>query len=308
MAHNKKTNHMYPWVTKKRNFIGGECPHQCIYCYVNHFKKKWKNVRERYSGKPFLIEKELEKNEGSGQTIFVQDCGDLFAEAISSEWIARVLDHLRDYPENTCLFQSKNPKRFLEFISKLPVSTILATTIETNRPINLSRAPDVNNRAKYIKMVKEKGFDVMVSVEPVVDFDLNPFSALLSDIGPNFISIGADSKGHNLTEPSSEKIQLLIDELKKFTKVKVKGNLNRLIERHGNDSKDNSCILEETPLKYINEKEVSDITGISLATLRNDRFLNKGISYIKLGKSVRYNLKDVIDYMERHRIEFENTS
>ena len=55
--------------------------------------------------------------------------------------------------------------------------------------------------------------------------------------------------------------------------------------------------------KYITEKEVSEITTRALSTLRNERFLGKGIPYIKIGKSVRYRLDDVIEFMESKRIE-----
>lgn len=44
------------------------------------------------------------------------------------------------------------------------------------------------------------------------------------------VTIGADSKGSNLPEPSKEKIEALIKELRKFTQVKLKQNLNRLIK------------------------------------------------------------------------------
>ena len=55
--------------------------------------------------------------------------------------------------------------------------------------------------------------------------------------------------------------------------------------------------------KYLNEIEVSAITGFALSTLRNQRFNRKGIPYVKLKKSVRYNLNDVISYMETRKIE-----
>ncbi len=61
----------------------------------------------------------------------------------------------------------------------------------------------------------------------------------------------------------------------------------------------------EKQIKYITEKEVSKITGRALSTLRNERFLRKGIPYIKIGKSVRYLLDDVINFMESRRIETE---
>ena len=55
--------------------------------------------------------------------------------------------------------------------------------------------------------------------------------------------------------------------------------------------------------QYLTEKQVSTITGRALSTLRNERFLGKGIPYIKIGKSVRYKYNDVIDFMEARRIE-----
>jgi len=54
--------------------------------------------------------------------------------------------------------------------------------------------------------------------------------------------------------------------------------------------------------KWINEKEVQAMTGRKLPTLRNDRFLGRGLPYSKMGKSVRYAVEDVIQYMESRRI------
>jgi predicted DNA-binding transcriptional regulator AlpA len=57
--------------------------------------------------------------------------------------------------------------------------------------------------------------------------------------------------------------------------------------------------------RYIGEKEVSRITGRALPTLRNDRHRRRGIPYVKVGRSVRYSLEDVIEYMESRKIETE---
>lgn len=59
----------------------------------------------------------------------------------------------------------------------------------------------------------------------------------------------------------------------------------------------------EPQVRYIDEKEVSKITGRALSTLRNERFMGKGIPYVKVGRSVRYRIDDVIAFMERYRIE-----
>ncbi len=56
---------------------------------------------------------------------------------------------------------------------------------------------------------------------------------------------------------------------------------------------------------YLGEKEVSKMTRRALSTLRNDRFLRRGIPYCKIGKSVRYNINDVIDFMESRKVQTE---
>lgn len=53
---------------------------------------------------------------------------------------------------------------------------------------------------------------------------------------------------------------------------------------------------------YITEVQVSQITGRALSTLRNERARGKGIPYIKIGRSVRYSLEDVVEYMESRKI------
>ena len=40
--------------------------------------------------------------------------------------------------------------------------------------------------------------------------------------------------------------------------------------------------------RFINENHVAGITGLSVQTLRNWRFLGRGIPYVKIGRYVRY--------------------
>lgn len=55
--------------------------------------------------------------------------------------------------------------------------------------------------------------------------------------------------------------------------------------------------------RYLNEKEVSEITSFALQTLRNHRHKGQGIPYVKPGRAVRYLAQDVYDYMESHKIK-----
>lgn len=60
---------------------------------------------------------------------------------------------------------------------------------------------------------------------------------------------------------------------------------------------------------FLNEAEVSAITGRALATLRNDRFLRRGIPYLKIAeRSVRYKTSDVMIFMQSRPIRFDEVT
>lgn len=58
--------------------------------------------------------------------------------------------------------------------------------------------------------------------------------------------------------------------------------------------------------QLIDEKQLAEITGKALQTIRNDRCKKKGVPYIKLGRSIRYSLSDIARYIDENRIEVEN--
>lgn len=57
---------------------------------------------------------------------------------------------------------------------------------------------------------------------------------------------------------------------------------------------------------YVTEKEAAKITTRSIHTLRNDRFLRRGLPYHKAGRLVRYELSEIYAWMESHKISFED--
>ena len=58
----------------------------------------------------------------------------------------------------------------------------------------------------------------------------------------------------------------------------------------------------------INENKASELMDRAVQTLRNDRHLRKGPPYIKMGRSVRYIVGDLLDYMKAHRIDPEKAA
>ena len=216
MGLNKQRGNMYEFVTHTWNTIKGECYHNCNYCYV----KRWGALP-----KIRFDEKELKTDLGKDNFIFVGSSNDIFAGEISCEWILKTLEYCRKF-DNKYLFQTKSPSSYKWFWDTFPEKTTLGTTIESNRNYpEISDAPPVEYRAHSISINRDKGFETMVTIEPILDFDLDEFVTMLKDINPTWINIGADSGGHNLPEPSPEKIEALI---KALPNIKIKKNLSRL--------------------------------------------------------------------------------
>lgn len=55
--------------------------------------------------------------------------------------------------------------------------------------------------------------------------------------------------------------------------------------------------------KYLREKEVAELIGLAPKTLRNDRSLGRRLPYSKIGTAVRYDIADVLAFMEAHKIQ-----
>jgi len=213
MGMNKQKGNMYAFVTHTWNPIRGKCPHDCSYCYMKVYPQ----------GDFRFVEEELKTNLGEDNFIFVGSSTDMWVKQSQAFWLDRILAHCREY-NNRYLFQSKTPERFHWFA--FPADTVLGTTLETNRFYDgISKAPVVGHRVAWMK---ELELPKMISVEPIMDFDLEYFVDWIRQIAPEFVSIGADSKGHKLPEPPPDKLQHLVNELQKFTTVKLKDNLKRL--------------------------------------------------------------------------------
>ncbi len=220
MALNVVKGNMYSFCTHTFNIIKGLCPHECAYCYMRRFKQN-----------PTRFDrKELKTDLGKDNFIFLGSSCDMFADAIDNGWIIEALDYCKKF-DNRYLLQTKNPKKLFEMRSFLPPNSVVGTTIETNRFYGqiMCNAPEPLERAHYIGMI---GMSVptTITIEPILDFDLKSLIGLVDRCRPEWISIGADSQGHKLPEPPKKKIEKLIEGLDRFTEIKIKKNLVRLMK------------------------------------------------------------------------------
>lgn len=230
----RSRGNMYEWVTHTHTHIGGECPHRCVYCYVDNPRF---GRPEKYRGSLRLLEGEFKDNYGNGNVIFLEHCNDLFSDAIPKEWVERILKHCNQFPHNKYVFQTKNPKRILDFSRLMPPNYLLGITAETNRNTpEISTAPCPRSR---LLTFRGTGPAVFITVEPVLKFDLKEFSDLIIGASPQFVNIGADSKNHGLEEPTYQEVIALADILKSAgIEIREKKNLGRLKAEHPTNSKE----------------------------------------------------------------------
>lgn len=156
------------------------------------------------------------------------------------EYTRQIIDAIKDHnqrrPEKTYYFQSKRPEYFEPFLSELPANAIILTTLETNRDEDyrdISKAPVPSKRYAQLK-----GLDYprkVVTLEPVMDFDLEIFIDWIKSLNPEYVFLGYNSRPKQviMPEPSEKKLMLFISELQK-NNISIKGkdlrglNLNDL--------------------------------------------------------------------------------
>lgn len=236
MALSKQKGNMYPWVTHMHTHIAGRCLHECEYCYVQRGAGR---LSGKYSGPIRLIEKELEVDYGSDKVIFIEHMTDMFAYGVPRDFCRQILSHCYRYPQNTYVFQTKNPEEYSNYLIELPPYFLCGVTIETNRSTRTySNAPSPMERAGSMEIFKIQYKDLygeypktFLTIEPIMDFDLVPLMAMIEMIKPDFVNIGADSKNSKLPEPSADKIEALIKEIQSSGyELREKHNLSRLLD------------------------------------------------------------------------------
>lgn len=220
MPLNRVKGNMYEFITDTWNAIKGECPHECTYCYMRRFKNQ---------KSPRLDESEFKTDLGSGKYIFVGSSIDMFADQkIIIKWVRKTLEFISRF-DNVYLLQTKNPLNFSFYKQLMPKKVIFCTTLESNFYYSdiMGNAPSPQDRS--IAFQSRLPGKKMITIEPVMNFDIDSFVKMIRRINPFQINIGADSGGHKLPEPSKDKLQIFISVLQGLGyDVHLKPNIKRL--------------------------------------------------------------------------------
>jgi len=236
MVKNKKGNMYSDNVKSWSVFIG--CYFDCNYCeksfkaqmkrQMPKFDKngKWRGCQDCYDYIPHFHENRLKDSlpKTTGDQ-FIWCCSSSDIYFAKEEWIEKVLERVRKLKNRTFFFQSKAPEVFYKY--DFPENVMLGTTLETNRDYrNISKAPIPYKR--YNDFLNLKHPRKVVTLEPLMEFDLFPFLTMIRNISPERIYIGYDTKNCKLNEPSLTKTQILINYLKiHLPDCKIKTKLMR---------------------------------------------------------------------------------
>jgi len=216
-------------VFKTWNPVTG-CLHGCLYCWARMLAERLKrrgSKKYREGFTPMLHSSTLKSGPRGAGNIFVCDMGDMWGPWVPRDWIEKVLEKLRQKPEVTPWFFTKNPARYREFLDKMPENAVLGVTIETNREYDVYRSTTRPPRpfARYYYFTTVPWERKAVAVEPVMDFDVSSLALWIKMIRPMVVFIGYDNypKEHPpLPEPETSKVYELVERIKPYTTVVLK--------------------------------------------------------------------------------------
>jgi len=208
----------------KRWSVGQGCLFGCVYCvksFQAQAKRQLHNCERCYYFTPHFHPERLRQplpTTSGDQFIWAWASGDFsFAEP---EWMKLILKRVSDLYHKQFFFQTKKPSAFSQY--DWPKNVWRGITLETNRDVGynlISKAPSPSVR--YALAIQTGNIDI-VTIEPILEFDLEKLVDMVRNIDPMRVYVGFDTKNCNLPEPSLDKVMRLIHELGKFTIVKPK--------------------------------------------------------------------------------------
>jgi hypothetical protein len=196
------------------------CEFACTYCkpsFQQQSKRQKRLCQDCYNYSPHCHETRLDKIP-SADVIFV--CGNADISFCPPDFTRRIIERIRRHSgrsrTKTFYFQSKKPECFEPLLEDFPANVILLTTLETNRDAGyeaISKAPPPSDRYEQFRALNFHR--KVVTIEPLLDFDLRTFAAWIRSIQPEYVYLGFNSKPTSVTlpEPSEVKVQRFVDRL-----------------------------------------------------------------------------------------------
>ncbi len=193
------------------------CEHKCRYC-VTSFQRQAKRQRKRCEKcadfEPHLdhFEDRLVRSKTKGTSFgrfnWLCSMGDV--AFCDDDHFKRIVEFVAENSDRQFLLQSKDPGRAFLRIDKYPGNLMLGITLETNRDEGyeaISKAPKPSQRYEDFRKVNHNV--KMITIEPVMAFDMAPMLEMISATNPCLVWLGYDSGNNGLPEPSLKEVREL---------------------------------------------------------------------------------------------------
>jgi DNA repair photolyase len=207
---------MFPFITETWNPIAGGCLFDCSYCWAKKLINQYNYAK--YEGEARLDSKAMKKVPNKG-FIFVQDMSDI--SNLEAKDTVTLMEIMGKNKEAIYLLLTKNPIWYLNMMSDsvtFPDNVVFGATIETNRKILQSKAPEPFTRFWGLKRVHDWIPDAktFISVEPIMDFSMHEMVKSILEVKPWAVAVGYDNYNNDLPEPTLLKTTALIQCLESY--------------------------------------------------------------------------------------------
>lgn len=206
------------WADFTVNSVKGKCPMNCSYCYAIKFYNRkpsdiFKDPTIRWDEKAWQDFKRDLQRKKKPVRIFVGSTIELFGDWIKPEWLKTIFDTVKEYPQHTFIFLTKQPQNLIKY-SPYPENCWVGMSVDT-----MSRYGDITDTFSRIKATVK-----FVSFEPMLDY--TPPDLRYVD----WVIVGQQTPSKLSTQPKREWI---IDLVKSCDKAKIpvflKDNLNNIL-------------------------------------------------------------------------------
>jgi len=219
-------NRMYSGVKTWNPYVG--CRFNCVYCvpsFQRQAKRRKKWCEMCYHYEPHFHPERLNRVPNT-KTIFACAYGDIAFARL--EWLGKIVEVIKRHEDKTFYLQTKRPVVFEELAEYygIPDNVKLGITLETNlsefnTPSEYKHYYEISKAPEPEMRVSTKAKIDFVTVEPILDFD-DWLPRYIRSLSPEFVYIGYDNHNCKLPEPTQDKTMKLIEELRKFTEVRLK--------------------------------------------------------------------------------------
>ncbi len=180
------------WTDYTINPVKGLCPMACTYCYARRMYK-------RFGWNPEIRFEPIVKLPTKPSKIFVGSTMELFGEWIDAFWLDSIFKSVKDNPQHTFLFLTKQPQNLIKW-SPFPDNCWVGVSPITNGQLLLAitSLEKINAKVKFL------------SLEPLRNrLDALPFA--LNDKVVNWLIIGQQTPVKKATKPKIEWINEIVE-------------------------------------------------------------------------------------------------